>query len=104
MGRYTVRLAALEAVCEDSLEPRPGIDVLVIDEIGKMECLSPVFVRAARRALSGPVPVLATVALAGGGFIAEAKRVAGGEVITLSRENRDGLPAEVAGRLVAAGP
>ncbi len=101
VGRYTVHLAALEAVCGDALEPRPGIDVVVIDEIGKMECLSPAFVRAARRALSGTVPVLGTVAPAGGGFIAEAKHMPGVELITLSRENRDGLPAEVAARLAA---
>jgi nucleoside-triphosphatase len=101
VGRYAVHLAALEAVCEDALEPRPGTDAVVIDEIGKMECLCPAFVRAARRALSGPVPVLGTVALAGGGFIAEAKRMPGGEVITLSRENRERLPAEIAARLAA---
>lgn len=57
--------------------------------------------RAARRALSGPVPVLGTVALAGGGFIAEAKRMPGVEVIALSRENRDRLPAEISARLAA---
>lgn len=99
VGRYTVHVASLEAVCEDALEPRPGIDLVLIDEIGKMECLAPAFVRAARRALSGPVPVLGTVALAGGGFIAEAKRLPGVEVITISRENRERLPADVAARL-----
>ncbi len=57
------------------LEPRPGIDAVVIDEIGKMECLAPAFVEAARRALTGRVPVLGTIALAGGGFIAVAKRL-----------------------------
>ena len=82
-----------------ALDPRPGTDVLVIDEIGKMECLSPAFVRAAQRALSGSVPVLGTVALAGGGFIAEAKRLPGVDVIALSRENRDRLPVDVAARL-----
>jgi len=101
VGRYGVHLAALEALC-DALEPRPGVHAVVIDEIGKMECLSPAFVRAARRALTGPVPVLGTVALAGGGFIAEAKRLPAVEVITLSRENRDRLPAEVAARLSIA--
>jgi nucleoside-triphosphatase len=99
VGRYTVDVAALDAVCERVLEPRPGGDLVVIDEIGKMECLSPRFVEAARRALSGPVPVLGTIALAGGGFIAEAKRLPGVEVITLSRENRDRWPAEIARRL-----
>ena len=101
VGRYTVHLPALEAVCEDVLEPRPGIDLVVIDEVGKMECLSPAFVRSARRVLYGPVPVLGTVAVAGGGFIAEAKRLAGVEVIPLSRENRERLPGEVAARLAA---
>jgi nucleoside-triphosphatase len=99
VGRYSVHLGALEAVCEGVLDPRPGTDVLVIDEIGKMECLSPAFVRAAQRALSGSVPVLGTVALAGGGFIAEAKRLPGVDVIALSRENRDRLPVDVAARL-----
>jgi nucleoside-triphosphatase len=99
VGRYVVHVAALEAVCAAALEPRPGIDGIIIDEIGKMECLSPAFVGAARRALSGPVPVLGTVALAGGGFIAEAKRLPGVEVITVSRESRDRLPVEIAARL-----
>jgi nucleoside-triphosphatase len=100
VGRYTVDVAALEVVC-DVLEAGAGIDALVIDEIGKMECLSPAFVAAARRALSGTVAVLGTVALAGGGFIAEAKRTPGVEVVELSRENRDRLPAELAARLSA---
>ncbi len=47
VGRYTVDVAALEAVFE-VLRPGPGVDAVVIDEIGKMECLSEAFVRAAR--------------------------------------------------------
>jgi nucleoside-triphosphatase len=100
VGRYTVDVAALEAVC-DALLPEPGVDAVVIDEIGKMECLSEAFVRAAREALSADVPVLGAVALAGGGFIAEAKRLPGVEVIGLSRENRDEVVGEIAGRIAA---
>jgi nucleoside-triphosphatase len=102
VGRYTVHLDALEAAC-DTLEPGPGVDAVVIDEIGKMECLSPAFVRAARRALSAPVAALGTVALSGGGFIAEAKRLPGVEVVPLTRENRDRLPAEIAARIARGG-
>lgn len=104
VGRYAVHLTALEAVGAGALEPGPGTDVVVIDEIGKMECLSPAFVSAARRALAGPVPVLATVALAGGGFIQESKHLPGVELVALSRENRDRLPAELAARLTGAVP
>ncbi len=103
VGRYTVHLAEFEAVALPALRPGPGVRFLVVDEIGKMECLSPAFVAEVRRALAGPLPFLGTVALVGGGLIAEAKRLPGVEVISLSRENRDRLPAEIAARLVAAG-
>lgn len=75
----------------DALNSGPSADVIVIDEIGKMECLSTDFAQAARRALSGPVPVpvLATIAFSGGGFIADAKRMPGVELSELTRENRD---------------
>jgi nucleoside-triphosphatase len=46
----------------------------VVDEIGKMECLSERFVASMRRLLAGKVPVVATIARRGGGFIAEVKR------------------------------
>jgi len=102
VGRYTVHVAALEAMSEGALLPGPGVDAIVIDEIGKMECLSEAFMRAAREALSGDVPVLGTVALTGGGFIAEAKRLPGVEVIGLLRENRDEVAGEIAERIVTA--
>ncbi len=102
VGRYTVHVAELESVAVPQLEPSPRLGLLVVDEIGKMECLSPAFVEATRRALAAPVPLLGTVALAGRGFIAEAKRSPGVAVIAVSAENRDSLPAEVAARLRGA--
>ena len=104
VGRYTVHLAQFEAVALPMLEVRPSAGLLVIDEIGKMECLSTAFVEAARRALAAPVPLVGTVALAGGGFIPEAKRARGVEVIEILTENRDRLPAELAARLRASWP
>jgi nucleoside-triphosphatase len=103
VGRYAVDVAALEAVC-DVLVPGAEVDAIVVDEIGKMECLSERFVATARRALSGPVAVLGTVALAGGGFIAEAKRMTGVEVVALSRDNRDRMVEAIAARLGAGEP
>ncbi len=101
VGRYVVHVSEFEAVALPQLEIRPGLELLVIDEIGKMECLSPAFVAAVRRALGAPVPLLATIALAGGGFIAEAKRAQGAEVFSVSWQNRDVLPARLAARLRA---
>jgi nucleoside-triphosphatase THEP1 len=48
--------------------------------------------------------VLGSVALRGGGFIAEAKRLPGVEVIAVSRENRDRLAGEIAARLSGPHP
>ncbi len=102
VGRYVVHVSEFEAVALPQLEIRPGLELLVIDEIGKMECLSPAFVAAARGALMAPVPLLATVALAGGGLIAEAKRAQGVAVVSVSTGNRDALPAQLAARLRTA--
>jgi nucleoside-triphosphatase len=94
-----VHLADFESVALPQLEPSPAVRLLVVDEIGKMECLSPAFVAAVRRALSGRVPLLGAVALAGGGFIAEARRSPGVELVPISAANRDRLPGELAARL-----
>ena len=102
VGRYTVHLQEFEAVALPQLELRAGIGPIVIDEIGKMECLSLRFVDGARRALAAPVPLLGTVALAGAGFIEEAKRSVGVDVVVVTAENRDAVPAQLAARLRAA--
>jgi nucleoside-triphosphatase len=68
------------------------VDGLLIDEIGQMECSWPAFTAAMRRVLEGPVPVLATVALRGGGFIAEVKARPDVRIIEVAPGNRDDLP------------
>jgi hypothetical protein len=54
--------------------PRCEVDLFVIDEIGKMECFSRTFVNQVGRLLDGNVPVLATVAMKGGGIITAVKQ------------------------------
>lgn len=78
--------------------PDPGQSsvVYLVDEIGRMECLSPEFVRTMRRLLDSGRPLVATIAQHGGGFIDEVKRRPDVEVWTVTRENRDAL----AGRIV----
>jgi nucleoside-triphosphatase len=101
VGRYAVHLAEFEAVALPALELRAGMDLLVLDEIGKMECLSLAFVSAARRALAADVALLGTVALRGGGFIAEAKQAPGVDLIGLVPADRDALTEAIAERFAA---
>ena len=99
VGRYGVDLEGFEAIVHTELNREPGeVDLIVIDEIGKMECLSPVFVAAITRVLDGPVPVLATIAAKGGGFIAQVKARSDVEIVTVTSANRDRLPEELARR------
>jgi nucleoside-triphosphatase len=74
VGRYGVEMASLARMVEAELgRPPDGVDLCVVDEIGTMELLCPEFVEAVPRLLDGPVPMVAAVALRGGGPIAEVK-------------------------------
>jgi nucleoside-triphosphatase len=101
VGRYAVHVPEFEAVALPALELREGMDLLVLDEIGKMECLSRAFVAAARRALAADVSLLGTVALRGGGFIDEVKQAPGVDLIALLPAYRDALPQAIAERFGA---
>jgi nucleoside-triphosphatase len=100
VGRYGVDVEAFERIVLPELA-RPA-SAFLIDEIGKMECFSDRFVRAARDILGGPRPVVATVALSGSGFLAEAKRRSDVELWDVTARNRDDLPVQLAERLRAA--
>jgi nucleoside-triphosphatase len=94
VGRYGVEVADFEALVLPELARR--CDLIIIDEIGKMECFSSGFVFAARELLDGAVPVVATVAIKGGGFIAEVKARPDVEICEVTTLNRDGLPQRLA--------
>ena len=62
---------------------------------------SDLFVGAMRTILDGDSPLLGTVAMKGGGFIAEVKQRADVELVTVSPDNRDVLPAQILSRFSA---
>src|SRR5262245_50547875 len=96
VGRYGVEPAGLSRLVEVEFGgPAGGASLFVVDEVGKMELLCPGFAAAVRRLLDGPAPLLATVALKGGGLIAEAKSRPDVRLLEVTAANRDGLPAEL---------
>jgi nucleoside-triphosphatase len=104
VGRYGVEPARLEPIIQAELGQSPGeVDVYVIDEIGKMECLSPSFDEAMRGVLDGPLSVLATIALRGGGLIAEVNARPDVWLVTVDLANRDDLPDQLASVLRCKG-
>lgn len=97
VGRYGVDLEAFERVALPALEDVGRHAVVVIDELGKMELASAAFRRAVDRLLEGPASVAATVHVHRHPFTDALKRRV--EVVRLTKDNRDRLPAELAERL-----
>ncbi len=95
VSRYGVDLAALDRFVDSALDPAARPDVFLVDEIGKMECLSPRFVSAIERICDGEIPLVATVAERGSGLIERVKRRPGAVLWTMTRANRDGMPQRV---------
>lgn len=95
VGKYGVDVSAIDALAESALAVTGGVDVYLVDEIGKMECLSATFVAAMRRLMDLPKPVVATIGLGGSGFIAEVKQRKDVELWRLARGNRDEAPVRV---------
>jgi nucleoside-triphosphatase len=96
VGKYGVDVGVIEEVARSALAVRAGIDVYLVDEIGKMECLSPSFVAATRTLLDeARVPVVATIGERGGGFMDEVKRRPDVVLWEITPKNRDAVPARV---------
>ena len=91
VGKYGVDVRAIDELTERELRPDATAALHVVDEIGKMECLSERFVAAVRELLHAGRPLLATVGLRGGGLIADVKREPGAAIWRVTTGNRDEL-------------
>jgi nucleoside-triphosphatase len=101
VGKYGVDVDVVEAMARSALATRQGVDLYLVDEIGKMECLSAEFVQAMRALLAAEVPLVATIGQHGVGFIAEVKRRPDVVLWELTRANRHGMPGRVQGWIEA---
>jgi nucleoside-triphosphatase len=102
VGRYGVELAGFERLINKELAADPEVELIVVDEIGKMECFSRRFVELVRKLIESRSPVLASVAMKGGGLIQDVKRLSDAELITVSTGNRDGLVEDLVERFTQA--
>jgi nucleoside-triphosphatase len=107
VGKYGVDLEAFEQFLGTLplLDPLPRI--VIIDEIGRMECLSAGFRHLVASLLDAPAPFIATIALRAGGFIDEIKHRRDMLLYEITGSNRDALLPVIAGvarSLLAASP
>ena len=92
--RYGVSIQNIERFAVPSIRPRRDT-VIIIDEIGKMECFSDLFKQAAIEALDAENIVVGTITLGGDAFIQAIKSREDIVLTEVSRENRNLLPARI---------
>ncbi len=95
VGHYGVDVAGIDAVVGSALRLDPTIDSYLVDEIGKMECLSTRFIAAMRSLLDSGKSVVATIALRGPGFMTQVKQLPEAQLWELNHKNRDDMPDKV---------
>jgi nucleoside-triphosphatase len=100
VSRYGVDVEGFERLVLPVLSLAGEAHAYLIDEIGKMETFSARFVEAVGKLLDGEKPVVATIALHGGGVIRRIRNRTDATTITVTPSNRDALPADLFQQLV----
>jgi nucleoside-triphosphatase len=95
VGKYGVDIKGFEKFLEGIAFLTPATGLIIIDEIGKMECLSPIFRRMIKEIFTSEMMLIATIALKGGGLIEEIKSRGDVMLFEITRENRDFLLSEI---------
>ncbi|MGR3301467.1 MAG: nucleoside-triphosphatase [Candidatus Scalindua sp.] len=89
--RYGVSIDNIKHIAVPSIIPVKN-HIIILDEIGKMECFSIAFKQAATNALDAPNIVIGTITFGGDAFILEIKKRGDMEIKEVTEDNRDLLP------------
>lgn len=89
--RYGVSIDNIEQIAVPAIVP-VGDHIIILDEIGKMECFSEKFQQAAVNALDAPNIVFGTITLGGSDFIRTIKDREDMEILEVTMDSRNWLP------------
>ena len=99
VGKYGIHVEELDRVAVASMVPAGSDQIIIIDEIGKMECFSPLFRETLVKALGSPNPVIGSIALKGNPFIEALKKRADVLLVNVDEKNRDSLVPFLLGQI-----
>jgi len=100
VGKYGVEVESFEKIGVKSIREAIGKDgVIVMDEIGRMELFSECFRKAVIEALDSSNVVFGVIQIKRNPFLNAIRARDDTEVVTVTRRNRESLPAEIASRL-----
>jgi len=89
--RYGVSVENIERIAVPSIFPVEN-NIIILDEIGKMECFSLAFKQATTNAIDASNIVIGTITLGGDDFIQEIKEREDMEISEVTVDNRNLLP------------
>ena len=89
VGKYGVNIDDIDRIAVPSMTPDNEDQMVVIDEIGKMECFSVPFKEALVQVLESKNPVLGSIALKGDRFIEKIKKRKDVHLIRITEKDRD---------------
>jgi len=95
VGQYNVDIKSFEEFLDSISFFNPLTHLIIIDEIGKMECLSEPFKKLLKEILDSEKWVIATIALKGSGLIAEVKERKDVKLFEITKGNRESLFLEI---------
>ena len=100
VGKYGVNLPDIDQIAVPSMQPAGPGEVVVVDEVGKMECFSSLFRKALIKMLDSDHQMLGSIAQKGDRFIQEIKARDDVLLVKVTEENRDA--PELFSRLLSA--
>ena len=95
VGRYGVDVAGFDKFLKSIPFSDPTTRLVMIDEIGKMECFSEKFIALIPGLLESEKIFIATVAMRGGGLMAEIKKRKDIQIFEVNRKNRDRIVRQI---------
>lgn len=95
VGKYGVNLEDIDYIAVPSMIPANEEMMVIIDEIGKMECFSLEFQRLVLEVLDCDKTFIATIALKGSGLIAEIKKRTDIQRFEATRKNQDATISQI---------
>lgn len=91
VGRYGVNLKDIDRIAVPSMKPKNETEIIVVDEVGKMECFSALFRKTLVQVLDSDHVVIGSISLKGDRFIKTIKSRRDVEIIFVTHENRNKL-------------
>ena len=89
VGKYGVNLEDLDQIAVPSMLPSTLDQIVVVDEIGKMECFSRLFKETLLKVLSADKLVIGSVAIKGDRFIQSINQIDDVSLVSITEKTRD---------------